>query len=47
MGIFATNWLSRYAIKRGIHVLVTKPATKTLADHIELVEAAAKEGVYV
>ncbi|KAL8276314.1 hypothetical protein RQP46_011280 [Phenoliferia psychrophenolica] len=39
--------IALYAIRRGIHVLVTKPATKTLADHLDLVKAAAEEGVYV
>ncbi|KAK4699528.1 D-galacturonate reductase, partial [Phenoliferia sp. Uapishka_3] len=39
--------IAMYAIERGIHVLVTKPATKTLSQHLELVDAAAKAGVYV
>jgi D-galacturonate reductase len=36
-----------YAIERKIHVLITKPATKTLADHLSLLEAATKNGVFV
>lgn len=36
-----------YAIRRGVHVLVTKPAVKTLKEHMELVRAAQEEGVYV
>ncbi|KAK7064477.1 hypothetical protein R3P38DRAFT_2824770 [Favolaschia claudopus] len=34
-----------YAIERGIHVLVTKPATQLLKHHIELIEAAKKHNV--
>ncbi len=34
-----------YAINRGVHVLVTKPATQTLKDHQELVRAAREKGV--
>jgi D-galacturonate reductase len=34
-----------YAIERGIHVLLTKPATQKLADHIALIEAAKKHNV--
>lgn len=37
--------IAMYAIKRGIHVLVTKPATQSLKHHQELVKAAAHEGV--
>lgn len=36
-----------YAIERGIHVLVTKPATQSLADHLDLVEKGKKHGVYI
>lgn len=36
-----------YAIERGIHVLVTKPATKSLADHLDLVKKGKEHGVYV
>ncbi|KDN52946.1 NAD(P)-binding protein [Tilletiaria anomala UBC 951] len=34
-----------YAMKRKIHVLVTKPAVKTLKDHLELARIAKEEGV--
>ncbi|KAF8640501.1 hypothetical protein AX17_000163 [Amanita inopinata Kibby_2008] len=34
-----------YAIERGIHVLVTKPATQLLSDHNKLIEAARKHNV--
>lgn len=37
--------IAMYAIQRKIHVLVTKPATQTLAHHQMLVEQAAKHGV--
>ncbi|TKY90447.1 hypothetical protein EX895_000445 [Sporisorium graminicola] len=37
--------IAMYAIQRGVHVLVTKPATQTLKDHQALVDAAAKAGV--
>lgn len=37
--------IALYAIRRKIHVLVTKPATQKLKDHQELVKAAQKEGV--
>ena len=33
--------IALYAIERGVHVLLTKPAVKTLADHQALLEAAA------
>lgn len=39
--------IALYAIERGIHVMITKPAVKLLADHIKLIEAAEKHGVYV
>jgi D-galacturonate reductase len=35
------------AVKKGIHVLITKPAVKTLADHRLLHEEAAKHNVLV
>ena len=35
------------AIRSGLHVLVTKPAVKTLAEHTELYEEAKKYGVLV
>ncbi|CBQ67574.1 conserved hypothetical protein [Sporisorium reilianum SRZ2] len=37
--------IAMYAIARGVHVLVTKPATQTLRDHQALVKAAAEKGV--
>ena len=33
------------AIRRGLHVLVTKPPVKTLEEHRKLAEAAREEGV--
>lgn len=39
--------IALYAIERGIHVMITKPAVKHLADHLKLIEAAEKHGVYV
>ncbi|KFZ07888.1 hypothetical protein V502_09684 [Pseudogymnoascus sp. VKM F-4520 (FW-2644)] len=39
--------IALYAIERKIHVLLTKPATKTLEHHQQLVEAAKKAGVFV
>ncbi|KAL4810321.1 hypothetical protein BDV18DRAFT_130762 [Aspergillus unguis] len=39
--------IAMYAIERGIHVLVTKPAVKTLPEHIQLLEAARKHNVFV
>ncbi|KAI0016227.1 NAD(P)-binding protein [Xylariomycetidae sp. FL0641] len=39
--------IALYAIERGIHVLITKPAVKTVAHHQELLAAAEKHGVYV
>ena len=32
-------------MRKGIHVLVTKPATKTLADHLDLAKVAKENGV--
>ena len=37
--------IALYAIERGLHVLVTKPAVQLLKHHSELVAAAAKKGV--
>ncbi|THH34011.1 hypothetical protein EUX98_g24 [Antrodiella citrinella] len=37
--------IALYAIERGLHVLVTKPAVQLLHHHIELVEAAKKHDV--
>lgn len=39
--------IALYAIERGIHVMITKPAVKLLEHHIALLEAARKHGVYV
>lgn len=39
--------IALYAIEHGIHVLLTKPAVKQLDHHLQLLEAAAKHGVYV
>ena len=35
------------AIRRGIHVMITKPAVKTLAEHRQLYEEAKKNNVLV
>ncbi|KAG7450342.1 NAD(P)-binding protein [Guyanagaster necrorhizus] len=37
--------IAMYAIERGIHVLVTKPAVKLLSDHNKLIAAAKKHNV--
>lgn len=39
--------IALYAIQRKIHVLLTKPATKNLEDHIALMREAKKHGVFV
>ncbi|TAQ86652.1 hypothetical protein B7494_g5030 [Chlorociboria aeruginascens] len=39
--------IALYAIKRKVHVLITKPAVKTLSDHLALLAAAKKHGVFV
>ena len=39
--------IALYAIRKGIHVLVTKPAVKTLAHHQELMDEARKHNVFV
>lgn len=39
--------IALYAIERGIHVMITKPAVKLLEHHIALLDAAEKHGVYV
>ncbi|CRJ83525.1 hypothetical protein D7B24_007848 [Verticillium nonalfalfae] len=39
--------IALYAIERGIHVLVTKPAVKLLEHHQQLIKAAEEKGVYV
>ncbi|KAF7319951.1 Scyllo-inositol 2-dehydrogenase [Mycena kentingensis (nom. inval.)] len=37
--------IAMYAIERGMHVLITKPATQLLKHHLELIEAAKKNNV--
>ena len=37
--------IALYALKKKLHVLVTKPATQKLVHHIELIEEAKKNGV--
>ncbi len=39
--------IALYAIERGIHVMITKPAVKLLEHHLSLLDAAKKHGVYV
>jgi D-galacturonate reductase len=39
--------IALYAVERGIHVMITKPAVKLLEHHQNLIEAAKKNGVYV
>lgn len=39
--------IAKYAIERGIHVMITKPATKLLSDHVELIQLAKKHQVLV
>ncbi|EPE30159.1 NAD(P)-binding Rossmann-fold containing protein [Glarea lozoyensis ATCC 20868] len=39
--------IALYAIERKIHVLITKPAVKTLAHHLELLAKAKEHGVFV
>ncbi|GES58574.1 NAD binding Rossmann fold oxidoreductase [Aspergillus terreus] len=39
--------IALYAIRRGIHVMITKPATQRLADHLTLIAEARKHGVFV
>ena len=39
--------IAKYAIERKIHVLITKPATKTLSDHLELLALSRKNNVFV
>lgn len=39
--------IALYAIRRKIHVLITKPATKTLDDHLELLAESRKHNVFV
>ncbi|KAK2461786.1 hypothetical protein APHAL10511_006249 [Amanita phalloides] len=37
--------IAMYAIERDMHVLITKPATKLLSDHVKLVNAAKQHNV--
>ncbi|KAL7805584.1 putative D-galacturonic acid reductase [Trichoderma aethiopicum] len=39
--------IALYAIERGLHVLITKPAVKLLAHHQELARKAKEKGVHV
>ena len=39
--------IALYAIRRGIHVLITKPAVKLLAEHQELLAESRKHNVFV
>ena len=37
--------IARYAIERGLHVLVTKPATQLLSHHLELIKLSREHNV--
>ena len=39
--------IALYAIQRGIHVMITKPAVKLLKEHQHLLEESRKHGVFV
>lgn len=39
--------IAKYAIERGIHVLVTKPAVMTIEEHLELIGVAKRHNVLV
>ncbi|KAE8145639.1 hypothetical protein BDV25DRAFT_66449 [Aspergillus avenaceus] len=39
--------IALYAIQRKIHILITKPATQLLSDHLTLLEEARKNNVFV
>ena len=39
--------IAKYAIEHGLHVLLTKPAVKTLAEQVQLLELAEKHKVVV
>eukprot|EP01118_Nematostelium_gracile_P005055 TRINITY_DN1605_c0_g1_i1.p1 TRINITY_DN1605_c0_g1~~TRINITY_DN1605_c0_g1_i1.p1 ORF type:complete len:427 (+),score=87.60 TRINITY_DN1605_c0_g1_i1:100-1380(+) len=39
--------IAKEAIERGLHVLITKPSVKTLAEHHQLIELAKKHNVLV
>ena len=37
--------IARYAMERGLHVLVTKPATQLLSHHLDLIDLSIKHNV--
>jgi hypothetical protein len=37
--------IARYAIERGLHVLVTKPATQLLSHHLDLIDLSREHNV--
>ena len=39
--------IALYAIERGIHVLITKPATKLLEEHVDLLTKARAKNVLI
>lgn len=39
--------IALYAIQRGIHVMITKPATKLLSEHLQLLDESRKHNVLV
>ena len=39
--------IALYAIEHGLHVLVTKPPVKTVADHLKLIEAAKRFSYFI
>ena len=39
--------IAMYAIERGVHVMITKPAVKLLSEHQQLLEASRKHNVFV
>lgn len=39
--------IAAYAIERGHHVMLTKPATQKVEEHSKLIEASRKQGVVV
>jgi len=46
LGFTGTHYpIALYAIERGLHVLVTKPATQLLSHHNDLIAAAKKRNV--
>ena len=38
--------IAKYAISRGLHVLITKPAVKTVAHHAELLRLVCRTAMY-